>query len=512
MPPTTTTDADVTGDGPPSQSQPPSNPSSFLAEDTSKADDESRYQHVLATVFAPQEGIHRRTQRAEYELVQSCREKKGMRHYEAPPNNDLGSEPQNKRKARHLRIHHALQDEDERTARLSQRRAEEKQKRKDVKEGLYKRIYKTKKSENDGKEEENDGQRDCCLCCHKRILAGQHCLLRKVEGTCGCCHGCINNPKGKCHVGKCSGIYLTPPKKEKIEIKGKGGFPLCACANITHAKYISVDPPSLGCEIEYYARDKEDTADHLFSVEFSNLRAYSTWYVCPKDEILSCEIHINGKKVGTIGECTYTTAEKFSRPGHLLITHHFSFDHNTEHCILCKSSVNEKGTTPWGFCETFSLNLLLGPLPIGVAADVEKCLQSSGSKRLKDFDYGVVSRGGMMLSSVQFLDITFRETSMKWGDPLHFVAWKVIWEKKAGRSLTEMELGKIQSEWEKMDSYSVIETFKRWDPFYRCSKKGCNSISTPFRICAVHRGREPRCYCLGHDPRCNCRETGLILE
>lgn len=182
-------------------------------------------------------------------------------------------------------------------------------------------------------------------------------------------------------------------------------------------------------------------------------------------------------------------------PGHLLITHHFSFDHNTEHCILNKSSVNEKGTTPWGFCETFSLNLLLGPLPIGVAADVEKCLQSSGSKRLKDFDYGVVSRGGMMLSSVQFLDITFRETSMKWGDPLHFVAWKVIWEKKAGRSLTEMELGKIQSEWEKMDSYSVIETFKRWDPFYRCSKKGCNSISTPFRICAVHRGRYD-----GHDP------------
>ena len=106
-----------------------------------------------------------------------------MRHYEAPPNNDLGSEPQNKRTARHLRIHHALQDEDERTARLSQRRAEEKQKIKDVKEGLYKRKYKTKKSENDGKEEENDWQRDCCLCCHKRTLAGQCWLLRKVEGT-----------------------------------------------------------------------------------------------------------------------------------------------------------------------------------------------------------------------------------------------------------------------------------------------------------------------------------------
>ena len=196
----------------------------------------------------------------------------------------------------------------------------------------------------------------------------------------------------------------------------------------------------------------------------------------------------------------YDCREILSVRSSSIVTHHFSFDHNTEHCILnCKSSINEKGksfeelrldhylagnkgmkcesnhvfplpTTPWGFCETFSLNLLLGPLPIGVAADVEKCLQSSGSKRLKDFDYGVVSRGGMMLSSVQFLDITFRETSMKWGDPLHFVAWKVIWEKKAGRSLTEMELGRIRSEWAKMNLYNSETsdvTFSRWDPFYQ---------------------------------------------
>ena len=31
-------------------------------------------------------------------------------------------------------------------------------------------------------------------------------------------------------------------KKEKIEITGEGGVPLCACADITHAKYVSVDP------------------------------------------------------------------------------------------------------------------------------------------------------------------------------------------------------------------------------------------------------------------------------
>jgi hypothetical protein len=41
---------------------------------------------------------------------------------------------------------------------------------------------------------------------------------------------------------------------------------------------------------------------------------------------------------------------------------------------------------------------LCGPLPKDVTANIEKKLQNSGSKRLEDFEYGVVSRGGMMLS------------------------------------------------------------------------------------------------------------------
>ena len=425
MPHTATTDSDIlTGDGPPSQ------PHSD-AMGKSKADgNERKYQRVLETVLA-QKGIHRRTQRAEYELVQSCRKKKAMLHYEAPPNNDLGIEPRNKRKARHLRVRRALQSEDERTERLAKERDEKRQTRKDIKEGVYQPKYKVKKRENDEKKD------NICLCCHKNISAAALASLYvgvREEGTCHCCYKCHKDPNGKCPMGKC---YRTPvpPKKEKIEIKGKGGFPLCACADVTNAKYVSVeDPPSLGYVVEYYKRDEVDTADHRFSVGFDNLRAYSTRYVCPKEEILSCEIHFNGKKVGTIGECTYTTAEKSSRPGHLLITHHFSFSHNTEHCVL-----------NWGFCETFSLNLVFGPLPEDTAAKIERCLQSSGSKRLEVFDYGLISQGGMMLSSVQFLDITFRETSMKWGDLLHFMAWKVIWEQKTGKP-AEIEFGRIRRE------------------------------------------------------------------
>ena len=117
MPPTTTTDTDVTGDGPPSQTPP--NPSGFLAEDTSKADDESRYQRVLETVLAPTKGIDRRTLTAERALVQSCWHKKAMRLYEAPPLNCLRNETSNKRKARHLRVYRALQSQEERAARLS---------------------------------------------------------------------------------------------------------------------------------------------------------------------------------------------------------------------------------------------------------------------------------------------------------------------------------------------------------------------------------------------------------
>ena len=158
-----------------------------------------------------------------------------------------------------------------------------------------------------------------------------------------------------------------PPKKEKIEITGEGGVPLCACADISHAKYVSVDPPSLGYEVKYYTRGEAGAAHHTFAVGFSNLQPYSAWYVCPKDEILSCGIHVNGKKVGTIGECTHSTAEQSSRPGHLLITHHFSFHHQT---------------TPWGFSENFSLNLLCGPLPKDITANIEKKLENSGSKRL----------------------------------------------------------------------------------------------------------------------------------
>jgi hypothetical protein len=136
-----------------------------------KEDDNRRYQHVLETVLAPTKGIDRRTLTAERALVQSCWHKKAMCLYEAPPLNCLRNETSNKRKARHLRVHRALQSQEERTARLSKERDEKRQKRADIKAGVYKRKYKTKNVE---KQRENDRQKDVCLCCHKKIGSAGH--------------------------------------------------------------------------------------------------------------------------------------------------------------------------------------------------------------------------------------------------------------------------------------------------------------------------------------------------
>ena len=210
-----------------------------------------------------------------------------MRHYEPPPNNDLGSELRNKRTARHLRVRRALQSEDERTARLAKERDEKWLKRDDVREGLYQPKYKAKKSDNDEAK-------------HNNV--------------------CLDKPR--------LGLRVKP-KKEKIEITGEGGFPLLACANFTDAKYVSKNPSNLpynhslplngqGC-LPY------NSTAHKFSAGFRKVRPYSMQGICPTEEILSCEIQINGISVGNIGRCSHATAEVSSSPGYLLVTHHFSF-------------------------------------------------------------------------------------------------------------------------------------------------------------------------------------------
>ena len=325
-----------------------------------------------------------------------------MRHYEPPPNNDLGSELPNKRKARHFRTRRALQSEDERTTRLAMERDEKWLKRADIREGLYQPKYKAKKSDDDEK--------------HNNV--------------------CLDKPGGKLKL---------KPKKEKIEITGKGGFPLHACANFTDAKYVSTNLSSnlaynpslpfngqgrLPYNVQCHNLDGRNTT-HKFSAGFRNVRPYPMQQICPTEEILSCEIQINGISVGNIGRCSHATAEMSSSSGYLLITHHFSINHST---------------TPWGWYERFTLNLLYGPLPNDVSADIESKLNTSRSKRIENFEYGLISRNGLMLSSIQFMDVQFYEASMKWGDPLHIIAWKTICERKEGRSVTEKELAVIQKE------------------------------------------------------------------
>ena len=88
---------------------------------------------------------------------------------------------------------------------------------------------------------------------------------------------------------------------------------MLACANFTDAKYVSKNPSNLpynhslplngqGC-LPY------NSTAHKFSAGFRNVRPYSMQGICPTEEILSCEIQINGISVGNIGRCSHATAE-----------------------------------------------------------------------------------------------------------------------------------------------------------------------------------------------------------
>jgi hypothetical protein len=171
---------------------------------------------------------------------------------------------------------------------LAKERDEKWLKREDVREGLYQPKYKVKKSGDDEK---------------------------KPGGKCGGGEK-ISSNRLRQKTNAPSAFYLCrgrKPKKEKIEITGEGGFPLLACANFTDAKYVSKNPSNLpynhslplngqGC-LPY------NSTAHKFSAGFRNVRPYSMQGICPTEEILSCEIQINGISVGNIGRCSHATAE-----------------------------------------------------------------------------------------------------------------------------------------------------------------------------------------------------------
>jgi hypothetical protein len=161
---------------------------------------------------------------------------------------------------------------------------------------------------------------------------------------------------------------------------------------------------------------------HMFSLRFNNLQAETIGFACSIDDVLSCEIRINGIVVGKVGQAEHSTAEmSSSRPDYLLITHQFSFNH---------------GKTPWGWHERFSLHLSYGPIPKDVAADIQNQFHIANKPRLENFQYRQISRNVNGISSIEFMDIHFRETSMKWGDPLHAIAWRAV----SGRMHSKYEL------------------------------------------------------------------------
>ena len=171
---------------------------------------------------------------------------------------------------------------------------------------------------------------------------------------------------------------------------------------------------------------------HLFSLQFRNYREidtkhmYSFGFMCTIDEVLSCEIRINDVVVGEMGKCADATADLSRRPGFLSVTHQFTFDPDL---------------MPRGWLKSFSLNLSCGPLPPDITSDIEKKLQVAQSKRLENFDYGIITRKG--ISSIEFVDFQFWEHGYnvcKKGDYLYNIAWKAICEKNEGKEMTWSEL------------------------------------------------------------------------
>ena len=286
----------------------------------------------------------------------------------------------------------------------------------------------------------------------------------------------------------CKGVFSSP-EKQRIEIMGgKDGQLVFASGMTQYAEYITenLDESFLSARtiphhVHYCKRDMDGAIKHMFSLTLDNLKANSMQHQCNVTNILECEIRINGIKIGTMMDCKHTAAELIPQSDDLLITHQFTFEH---------------GTTPWGWYECFSLNLIYGPLPKDIKADLE-----TNPQKLDNFNYTYITRKG--ISSIKFRDIRFRQSSMRWDvikmdvssikyrdirfrkssmrseDILHFIAWKSIYERKERKKITDLEATHIR--------YRIEDKRKKnkyWlcvRGFERCHKTGryeerCSSI------------------------------------
>ena len=280
---------------------------------------------------------------------------------------------------------------------------------------------------------------------------------------------------------------ISSPKKQRIEITGgKDGHLVFASGMTQHAEYItenldesflSTGARTISHHVHYCKREMVGAIKHKFSLTLDNLKANSMQHQCNVHNILECEIRINGIKIGTMMDCKHTAAELIPQSDDLLITHQFTFEH---------------GTTPWGWYECFSLNLIYGPLPKDIKADLE-----TNPQKLDNFNYTYITRKG--ISSIKFRDIRFRQSSMRWDvikmdvssikdrdirfrqssrwyevgeDILHFIAWKSIYERKERKTITDLEATHIR--------YRIEDKRKKnkyWlcvRGFERCHKASCS--------------------------------------
>ena len=350
---------------------------------------------------------------------------------------DIYSEPANKRKVRRKRMRISFLDDDAEKQRKEKNRIATRKRRQDIANGLYTPRIPTPKK-NELKEE-----RTIQMCCPKHSDTNyKYCDKAEWSATPNC-------------------KYVKVPLKEKIEITGINGHPIYASASIDNAKYIIGDLTldNLDNEVHYCKREIDGAVKHMFSIVFSNNFMLDKWrYKCTLDDILKCEIRINGIIIGTMMDSPQPMAQlcQLQNDDFLRIKHKFTFEH---------------GATSWGYYESFNMNLLCGPL----SKDMSAILMNN--KALDNFSYSQITHKG--ISSIKFVDIHFRETHMKrssYNYRLHYIAWKELYQKKVGKRMSNEELGKALRQ--------IIEAENKVK-YWKCLKgyQNCHEWKTKFWRC-----------------------------
>ena len=379
---------------------------------------------------------------SENKIKQECIDK-GQPYINPVP--DIYREPANERKVRMKRMRISFLDDETEKQRKEKNRIATRKRRQDIKNGRYTpRIPTAKKNKLE--------ERSIQICCPGHDTKVSTYNYRKV-----CCDKSEWSAAPYCKDVKV-------PSKEKIEITGINGYPIYASAYIKNAKYIiGGDDLTLDNDVQYCKREVEGAVKHMFSLVFKNLMVDGWRYECTIDEILKCEIRINGIIIGTMMDSTRPTAHLCQQyDDYLCITHQFAFEH---------------GTTTWGYYESFNLKLLYGPLP----KDITTFMNNS---ELDNFNYGQITRKG--ISSIKFVDINFRETNMNRdkgsGKYVHYVAWKELYQKKVEKQMTS---GDLHRAWRQSieDEKKVL--------YWKCLKG--------YQSCHEWKGRVCRCReCIAH--------------